>query len=138
MKRSLSETHPAATTGRTAPHQSFVMCFSRAGVAAWKFGGDVRLWATLNEPLVTVSQGFVSIPGVTGVKAPAVLSYTAALRALENLGLANAAAYDAIKAVDRRARVGFVHNMVAWRPSDPSAPRVTTRYVVLAMRTSLS
>lgn len=93
-----------------------------AAFAAWKFGADVRLWTTLNEPLVTVSQGFVSIPGVTGVKAPAVLSYTAALRALENLGLANAAAYDAIKATDRHARVGFVHNMVAWRPSDPSSP----------------
>jgi beta-glucosidase/6-phospho-beta-glucosidase/beta-galactosidase len=92
-----------------------------AAFAALKFGGDVGLWATLNEPLVTVSQGFVSIPGVTGVKAPAVLSYTAALRALENLGLANAAAYDAIKAADRHARVGFVHNMVAWRPSDPSS-----------------
>jgi beta-galactosidase len=92
-----------------------------AAFAAWKFGADVRLWATLNEPLVTVSQGFVSIPGVTGVKAPAVLSYTAALRAIENLGLANAAAYDAIKSADRNARVGFVHNMVAWRPSDPSA-----------------
>jgi len=93
-----------------------------AAFAAWKFGGDVRLWATLNEPLVTVSQGFASIPGLTGVKAPAVLSFTAALRALENLGLANAAAYDAIKAADRHARVGFVHNMVAWRPSNPSSP----------------
>ena len=93
-----------------------------AAFAAWKFGRDVRLWATLNEPLVTVSQGFVSIPGLTGVKAPAVLSYTAALRAIENLGLANAAAYDAIKVGDRGARVGFVHNMVAWRPSDPSKP----------------
>jgi len=92
-----------------------------AAFAAWKFGRNVRLWATLNEPLVTVSQGFVSIPGVTGVKAPAVLSYPAALRALENLGLANAAAYDAIKATDRHARVGFVHNMVAWRPNDPSS-----------------
>jgi beta-galactosidase len=93
-----------------------------AAFAAWKFGRDVDLWATLNEPLVTVSQGFVSIPGVTGVKAPAVLSYRAALRAIENLGLANAAGYDAVKARDRHARVGFVHNMVAWRASDPSKP----------------
>ncbi|HEU4656596.1 MAG TPA: glycoside hydrolase family 1 protein [Capillimicrobium sp.] len=93
-----------------------------AAYAAWKLGDDVDLWATLNEPLITVSQGFVSIPGVTGVKAPAVLSYPAALRAVEQLGLANAAAYDAIKAVDRRARVGFVHNMIAWRPADPSSP----------------
>jgi beta-galactosidase len=93
-----------------------------AAYAAWKLGDRVRLWATLNEPLITVSQGLVSIPGVTGVKAPAILSYTAALRAVENLGLANAAAYDAIHAHDSRARVGFVHNMVDWRPLDPSDP----------------
>ncbi len=93
-----------------------------AAYAAWKFRDRVRLWATLNEPLVTVSQGFVSIPGVTGVKAPAILSYPAALRAVENLGRANAAAYDAIHAHDPRAQVGFVHNMVDWRPYDPADP----------------
>ncbi|HEX2388352.1 MAG TPA: glycoside hydrolase family 1 protein [Solirubrobacterales bacterium] len=90
-----------------------------AAYAAWKFRRQVGLWATLNEPMITVSQGFVSIPGVTGVKAPGILSYPAALRAVENLGLANAAAYDAIHAHDPRARVGFVHNMVDWRPFDP-------------------
>jgi len=92
-----------------------------AAYAAWKFGDEVNLWATLNEPLVLVAQGFVSIPGVTGVKAPGILSYPAALRGVENLGLANAAAYDAIHAEDRGARVGFVHNMADWRPSDPSS-----------------
>jgi beta-galactosidase len=91
-----------------------------AAYAAWRFGNRVGLWATVNEPFVMVAQGYVSIPGVTGVKAPAVLSYPAAIRATRNLGLANAAAYDAIKAVDRRARVGFVHNMIAWRPADPA------------------
>ena len=80
-----------------------------AAYAAWKFGDEVNLWATLNEPMVLVAQGFVSIPGVTGVKAPGILSYPAALRGVENLGLANAAAYDAIHADDREARVGFVH-----------------------------
>jgi beta-glucosidase/6-phospho-beta-glucosidase/beta-galactosidase len=94
-----------------------------AAYVAWRFGDLVDLYATVNEPLVTVSQGFVSIPGVTGTKAPAVLSYPAALRALEHLGLANAAAYDAVHARDRRARVGFVHNLVAWRPADPASPR---------------
>ena len=39
--------------------------------------------ALLNEPVVEVVQGYVSIPGVTGVKPPAVLSYPAALRAIE-------------------------------------------------------
>ena len=93
-----------------------------AAYAAWKFGADVDLWATVNEPLVTASQGYVSIPGVTGVKAPAVLSYPAAVRVLENLALANAAAYDAVHAHDRRASVGFVHNLVDWRPADPAKP----------------
>ncbi len=92
-----------------------------AAYAAWKFGDDVTLWATLNEPLITASQGFVSIPGVSGVKAPAVLSYPAALRAVENQGLANAAAFDAIHAYDRRARVGFVNHMIDWRPNDPAS-----------------
>ena len=93
-----------------------------AAYAAWKLGRHVRLWATVNEPLVTAAQGFVSVPGVTGVKAPAILNYAAALRALETIGLANAAAYDAIHAHDRRGRVGFVVNLVDWRPSDPANP----------------
>src|SRR5215207_8186030 len=91
-----------------------------AAYVAWKLGDDVDLWATLNEPLVIASQGYVSIPGVTGVKAPGVLSYPAAVRALENQGLANSAAYVAVHARDRRAHVGFVHNMVDWRPNDPA------------------
>ena len=97
-----------------------------AAYAAWKLGDEVDLWATLNEPMITVSQGFVSIPGVTGVKAPAVLSYPAALRAVEILGLANAAAFDAIHAHDRQARVGVVHNMLDWRPNDPTRPEDAT------------
>ena len=36
-----------------------------------------------------------------------------------NLVRANAAAYDAIHAFDRRARVGPVHNMIAFTPADP-------------------
>ncbi|MEZ5154566.1 MAG: glycoside hydrolase family 1 protein [Solirubrobacterales bacterium] len=93
-----------------------------AAYAAWKLHGAVDRWATLNEPLITVSQGFVSIPGVTGVKAPAVLSYPAALRALENMGLANAAAYDAIHDRDPRTKVGIVQNMLDWRPANPDSP----------------
>ncbi|MFN8113807.1 MAG: glycoside hydrolase family 1 protein [Solirubrobacterales bacterium] len=97
-----------------------------AAYAAWKLHDHVDRWVTLNEPLVTVSQGFVSIPGVTGVKAPAILSYPGALRAVENLGLANAAAYDAIHARDPHARVGFVQNMLDWRPDDPETPADVT------------
>jgi beta-glucosidase/6-phospho-beta-glucosidase/beta-galactosidase len=88
---------------------------------AWKLGRTVDLWATINEPLVSVSQGYVSIPGVTGTKAPGILSYPSALRAIENLGLANAAAYDAVHAQRRRAKVGPVTNLVDWRPEDPGS-----------------
>ena len=92
-----------------------------AAYAAWKFGDHVNLWVTMNEPLVQVSQGMVSIPGVTGTKAPGILSYAAAVQAVEHMALGNAAAYDAINSVDRRARVGFVHNMADWRPANPSS-----------------
>ena len=93
-----------------------------AAYAAWKFRDRVTWWATLNEPLVQASQAYVSIPGVTGVKAPAVLSYAAAIEALRRMVLANEAAYDAIHARDRDADVGFVHNLLDWRPADPSKP----------------
>ena len=92
-----------------------------AAYASWKLGRYVDRWATMNEPLVLVTQGYVSIPGVTGVKAPGILNYPAALQAVEFLGLGNAAAYDAIHAQDRRAKVGFVHNMVDWRPLNPAS-----------------
>jgi beta-galactosidase len=91
-----------------------------AAYAAWKFGDLVDLWATLNEPIVQASQGYVSIPGITGSKAPGVLNYGAAITVVENLALGNAVAYDAIHARDRRARVGFVTNLLDWRPQDPS------------------
>jgi beta-galactosidase len=76
----------------------------------------------VNEPMVTASQGYASIPGVTGVKAPAVLNYAAANRVLRRIARASAAAYDAIHAHDRRARVGVVHNLLDWRPRDPARP----------------
>jgi beta-glucosidase/6-phospho-beta-glucosidase/beta-galactosidase len=93
-----------------------------AAYIAWKLGRTVDLWATINEPLVSVSQGYVSIPGVTGTKAPGILSYPSALRAIENLGLANAAAYDAVHGQRRRARVGPVTNLVDWRPQNQASP----------------
>ncbi len=92
-----------------------------AAYAAHRFGDLVDLWATVNEPLVQVSQGYTSIPGVTGSKPPGVLSYAAAIAAVQHLALANAAAYDAIHAARARARVGFVHNLLDWRPADPAS-----------------
>ena len=93
-----------------------------AAYAAWKLGRYVDRWATLNEPLVQASQGYVSIPGVTGVKAPAVLSYAAAVEALKRMVLGNAVAYDAVHDRDPGTPVGFVHNLLDWRPDDPAKP----------------
>jgi beta-galactosidase len=92
-----------------------------AAYAAWKLGARVDLWATLNEPLVQVSQGLTSIPGVTGLKAPGILSFTAAAAAVQNLALGNAAAYDAISSVRPDSQVGFVHNLADWRPTNPAS-----------------
>ena len=75
---------------------------------------------------MTVSQGFVSIPGVTGVKAPGDPELRRRAAGGREPALANAAAYDAIHAHDRGARVGFVVNLLDWRPADPAKPEDVT------------
>ena len=99
-----------------------------AAYLGWRFGDLVDTWAPINEPVVVTSSGYVNVPGVlAGNFPPGVFSYTAAAKVLNNLVLANAAAYDALKATDRgdadgdrrRARVGVVHNMVSFTPADP-------------------
>ena len=42
------------------------------------------------------------------------------MRVLRNLAKANAVAYDAVPRNDRRARVGPVHNMIAFTAADPA------------------
>jgi beta-galactosidase len=97
---------------------------------AWKLGDVVDDWITLNEPVVVTTNGYVNVPGVlAGNFPPGVFSFTAARTVLRRLADANAAAYDAIKAQDSEnagggracARVGFVHNMIAFTPADPSS-----------------
>lgn len=98
---------------------------------AWKFGGQVDWWAPLNEPSVNAIYGYLNIPGVfVGNFPPAVYSFTATKAALINQGLANAAGYDAIHAWDKvdsdgdgkASKVGLVHNMIHFTPSDTSSP----------------
>ena len=102
-----------------APSRSF----ADAAYAAWKFGDDVDLWATLNEPLVTASQGYVSIPGVTGEGARGAAPDPAAVTALENQGLANSAAYVAVHARCTAVPAsGLVHNLVDSAANDPARP----------------
>ncbi len=93
-----------------------------AAWAAWRFRRQVDLWVTVNEPMVVAVSGYVNLPGVFAAWfPPGVFSYTAAVRAVRNLARANAVAYDAVHRHDRRARVGPVHNMIAFTPSDPAS-----------------
>ncbi|MEA2427847.1 MAG: beta-galactosidase, partial [Thermoleophilaceae bacterium] len=92
---------------------------------AWKYGKLVDFWTPINEPSVLAANGYVN--GVlAGFFPPGVFSFTAAVTALENEADANAAAYDAVHAFDRHARVGVVQNMVAFTPSDPASQRDVT------------
>jgi len=93
-----------------------------AAWAAWKYGRQVRLWVTVNEPMVQAVNGYVNVPGAfAGWFPPGVFSFPGAIRVVRNLARANALAYDAIHRYDRHAQVGPVHNMVAFSPSDPSS-----------------
>jgi beta-galactosidase len=90
---------------------------------AWKFGPLVDRWVTLNEPMVVTVSGYANVPGVIqGNFPPGAFNFPAAIAAIQNLADANQAAYGAVKKQDRRAKVGFVHNMVAFTPADPNDP----------------
>ena len=89
---------------------------------AWKYGKLVDFWTPINEPLVVVESGYVNVPGVIGgFFPPGALNYAAAIRAVLNMELANAASYDAIHRFDRHARVGLVQNMVHFVAANPAS-----------------
>jgi beta-galactosidase len=93
-----------------------------AAWAAWKYGRQVRLWVTVNEPMVQAVNGYVNVPGAfAGWFPPGVFSFPGAIRVVRNLARANAVAYDAIHRYDPRAEVGPVHNMVAFSPTTPGS-----------------
>lgn len=93
-----------------------------AAWAAWKYGRQVRLWVTVNEPMVVAVSGYVNVPGaIAGWFPPGIFSFPAAIAVVRNLARANAVAYDAVHRFDRQAEVGPVHNMVAFTPTDPGS-----------------
>jgi beta-galactosidase len=100
-----------------------------AAYAGWKFGDQVDLWCTINEPVVILVSGFVNAPGVGGNFPPGVFSFAAVLQAIPQLVAGHAAAYDALHATDTvdadgdgaAAQVGVVQNMVAFDPKDPNS-----------------
>lgn len=109
-----------------------------AAYLAWKFGGLVDWWVPLNEPMVNAIYGYGNIPGAfTGNFPPGVLSFKAAILALEHMADANAAAFDEVHLKDKRdadrrpgrsrlgrslaaARVGLIHNLIHFVPADPA------------------
>jgi beta-glucosidase/6-phospho-beta-glucosidase/beta-galactosidase len=102
-----------------------------AAWAAWRYGRQVNLWVTINEPMVVAVNGYVNVPGAfAGWSPPGVYSFRAAVLVVRNLAKANALAYDAVHHEDRRAQVGPVQNMIAFTPADPSsaADRRGTRH----------
>jgi beta-glucosidase/6-phospho-beta-glucosidase/beta-galactosidase len=72
--------------------------------------------------MVVAVSGYVNLPGaIAGWFPPGAYSFTGAVRVVRNFAFANGRAYDAIHRYDRRAKVGPVHNMVAFSPSDPAS-----------------
>jgi beta-glucosidase/6-phospho-beta-glucosidase/beta-galactosidase len=102
-----------------------------AGFAAREFGGQVDLWATLNEPFTAVILAGYLLPSADRSNPPGVtLRWAEAKAALEAEMQAHAAMADAVHANDlvaadggKPARVGLVFNLQAVSPQDPSSAR---------------
>ena len=72
--------------------------------------------------MVVATNGYANVPGAfASWFPPGVFSFRGAVAAVRNLASANAVAYDAVHRHDRRARVGPVHNMIAFTPADPAS-----------------
>ena len=77
--------------------------------------GLVRVWVTLNEPVVFLLGGYVA-----GVIPPGKRSFPQAARAFENLLRAHTEAAAVLKSRDPSCRVGMAHNMLAFAPDRPA------------------
>jgi beta-galactosidase len=102
-----------------------------AGFVAGEFGGEVDLWATLNEPLTAVVFAGYLFPSADRTNPPGVsMRIPEAKAAVLTMIEAHARMYDAVKAKDTiaaiaggpAARVGTVYNLEAVTPADPSDP----------------
>ena len=85
-----------------------------ASAVAEALEGKVRMWVTLNEPIILVLGGFLA-----GMVPPGRKSFAAAAAALENLLRAHVAAAAALESRDSGARVGIAHNMLEFAADRP-------------------
>jgi len=83
-----------------------------ASEAASRFGSEVRLWCTVNEPNVQMYQGYVQ-----GVWPPGISDTSQAATAFAGLLRGHAAAAAAIRAADSDAHVGAAVNLIVFDPS---------------------
>jgi beta-glucosidase/6-phospho-beta-glucosidase/beta-galactosidase len=99
-----------------------------AGFVAAEFGGEIDLWATLNEPMAVVFPGYIA-PGDGRSNPPASgLQSAAARTAMAAMVEAHARMYDAVKKYDTKsadagsppANVGVVFNVTPMAPNDPN------------------
>ncbi|HET9052380.1 MAG TPA: family 1 glycosylhydrolase [Candidatus Dormibacteraeota bacterium] len=95
--------------------------FARAAaVCAARYGGRVRWWCTVNEPLVQATLGYLR-----GEWPPARRSLGACLAAVRGLLRMHAAAAAALRSVSERAgreaRIGCAHHVRGMRPARPSS-----------------
>lgn len=85
-------------------------------VVAETLGADVRLWCTINEPMVYAAQGYL-----LGRFPPGRRNLGAMFTVTENMLRGHAAAYHAIKAVDPSAEVGFAKHQISLKTPWPRA-----------------
>jgi beta-galactosidase len=90
-----------------------------AGFCAREFGGQVDIWATLNEPFAVVLAGYL-LPGEDRTNPPGIINPSAAIDVAFAMIDAHAAMYDAVHANDPTASVGLVPNLVVAVPEDPT------------------
>jgi beta-galactosidase len=100
-----------------------------AGFVAKEFGGEIDLWATLNEPFAVLLPGYI-FPSADRSNPPAVLLKTPEAKiVLVGLVEAHARMYDAIKANDtvdadgdgKANEVGVVYAMAPVKGADPAS-----------------
>jgi beta-glucosidase len=99
----------------------FLRLAERVGAALPK----VRLWVTLNEPIVFILGGYLG-----GLIPPGKRSFAAAGKALENLMRAHAEAAAALAERLPGGRAGIAHNMLDFAPDRPES--VLDRRLVVA------
>lgn len=92
--------------------------------AAGRWGKDVDLWVTINEPNVEANVGYLA-----GVFPPGVLDVERAAKVMRAQVTAHARCYDAIHEADKTdadadgqaASVGIAHHQRVYEPADPTS-----------------